>query len=133
MAERMTKERFQQTLGALNPVGHIVLALPTEQAARDARQALLDAGFDEADLLSYGSRELEPQLSKLLRVTPGSAGFGYEVVLMRRYLALAQEDVSWLVVFAPHDDQAAKVADVAKRYGAKTAVRYHTLANEDLV
>jgi len=133
MAERMTKERFQQTLGALNPVGHIVLALPTDTAVRDARQALLDAGFGEDDLLSYTSRELEPQLSQLLRVTPGSAGFGYEVVLMRRYLALAQEDVGWLVVYAPHDEQAAKVAEVAKRFGAKSAVRYHTLANEDLV
>jgi len=133
MAERMTKERFQQTLGALNPVGHIVLALPTDAAARDARQALLDAGFGDADLLSYSSRELEPQLSQLLRVTPGSAGFGYEVVLMRRYLALAQEDVGWLVGHAPQDEDAAKVAEVAKRFGAKSAVRYHTLANEDLV
>ena len=133
MAERMTKERFQQTLGALNPVGHIVLALPDAAAASAARQALLDAGFGEADLISYTSKELEPHLSRLLRVTPGSAGFGYEVVLMRRYLALAQEDVGWLVVYAPGDDQAAKVAEVAKRYGAKSAVRYHTLANEDLV
>ena len=133
MAERMTKERFQQTLGALNPVGHIVLALPSDDAAGQARRALLDAGFGDADLLSYTSKELEPQLSQLLRVTPGSAGFGYEVVLMRRYLALAQEDVGWLVVYAPGDEQAARVAEVAKRFGAKTAVRYHTLANEDLV
>jgi len=133
MAERMTKERFQQTLGALNPVGHIVLAMPDDEAARRARQALLDAGFADADILVYTSAELEPELSRLLRVTPGSAGFGYEVVLMRRYLALAQEDVGWLVVYAPADQQAAKVAEVAKRYGARSAVRYHTLANEDLV
>jgi hypothetical protein len=101
--------------------------------ARRARQVLLDAGFAAADLLTYSSRELEPRLSRLLRVTPGSAGFGYEVVPTRRYLAPAQEDVGWLVVCTPDAAQAGRVAPVAKRFGAKSTVRYHALANEDLV
>lgn len=36
-------------------------------------------------------------------MTPRSrfAGFGDEVALMRKYLALAKDGASWLVVFAP--------------------------------
>ena len=132
-AERMTRDRFEQTLGALNPVGHIIIALPSDQAASDAREALPNDSFSEADVLSFSSRELEPRLNEMLRAASGAAGFGYESTLMRRYLALAQENVGWLVVYAPDDKTAEQAAAVAKRFEAKCAVRYHSLASEDLI
>ena len=132
-AERMTKDHFEQTFGALNPVGHVVIAFPDDKGAADARNALLQGGSDTADILSFQSKELEPRLDEMLRASSGTAGFGYEITLMRRYLALAQENVGWLVVFAPDDDVAARVGEVAKRFGAKSAVRYHSLASEDLL
>ena len=131
--ERMTKDRFEQTLGALNPVHHVVMAFDSDQVAADARSALLEAGLGDADILVFSSKELEPRLSEMLRATSGTAGFGYEVTLMRRYLALAQENVGWLVVYAPSDETAEKVGEVAKRFNAKSAVRYHSLASEELV
>jgi hypothetical protein len=133
MKERMTKDRFQQTLGALNPVGHVVIAFPDDKAAADARTELLDGGCSDADILVFSSAELEPRLAEMMRTTSGTAAFGYEGTLMRRYLALAQEDVGWLVVYAPTDDVAARIGEVAKRFSAKSAVRYHTLASEELV
>ena len=133
MSKRMTKGEFQESLGALNPVGHVVLAFANDAIAADARADLLQAGFADQDILSYTSAELFPDLDDMIRNASGAAGFGYEINLMRRYFTLAGEGCGWLVVYSPEDDQVEKVSLVAKRFGAKSAVRYGRLVNEDLV
>ena len=133
MSKRMTKGEFQESLGALNPVGHVVLAFANDAIANDARADLLQAGFTDQDILTYTSAELFPDLDDMIRKASGAAGFGYEINLMRRYLTLAGEGAGWLVVYAPEDDQVAKVTQIAQRFGARTAVRYGRLVNEDLV
>ena len=61
-------------------------------------------------------------------------GFGYEVVLMRRYRTLCEEGTcSWLLVYAPNDEQTQRVADIALRFDALTAVKYNRLVEEDLL
>jgi len=49
------------------------------------------------------------------------------------YLTLAGEGAGWLVVYASEDDQLAKITQIAKRFGARSAARYGRLVNEDLV
>ena len=133
MSKRMTKGEFQESLGALNPVGHVVLAFANDAIAGDAKADLLQAGFTGQDILGYTSAELFPDLDNMIRKASGAAGFGYEITLMRRYLTLAGEGCGWLVAYAPEDDLVAKVTQVAKRFGARTAVRYGRLINEDMV
>jgi hypothetical protein len=38
-----------------------------------------------------------------------------------------------LIVFAPEDDKASRVADVARTHGALMAEKYHRLVIEDLI
>ena len=133
MRKRMTRDEFEQSFGALNPVGHVVIAFDSDAVAADARKTLLDGGTVDDEIFVFNSEELEPRLSAMLRNASGTAGFGYEVTLMRRYLALMQENAGWLVVHAPGDADAERVAEVARRFHAKSAVRYHTLASEELV
>jgi len=133
MQKRMTREQFEQSFGALNPVGHVVLAFDSDRVASDARSALLEGGAADDDIFVFSSAELEPRLAEMLRNTSGTAGFGYEVTLMRRYLALMQENAGWLIVHAPEDAEADRVSEVARRFQAKSAVRYRTLASEELV
>ncbi len=135
MSERMTRGELDEmrTLGALNPVGHAILAFASDAVAADARQALLAAGFAEPDILAYTSGQLFPDLDAMMRNASGAAGFGYEVTLMRRYMTLASEGCGWLVVYAPEEEQTKKVAEVARRFNAKSAVRYARLASEDLI
>jgi hypothetical protein len=133
MSKRMTKSELPQSLGAFNPVGHAVLAFADDAATGKARQAFLDAGFVEQDLLVYSSGELFPDLQEMLRNASGAAGFGYQVQLMRRYMTLASEGAGWLVVYAPEEDHIAKVAQLAKQLGARSAVHYGHLAQEDLI
>jgi hypothetical protein len=52
---------------------------------------------------------------------------------MRRYLAFAEQGAGWLIVYAPNDSVAAHITDIAKRFDALCAVRYHLFANEDLI
>ena len=133
MSKRMTKGEFQESLGALNPVGHAVLALADDDTARDAKTALREAGFADQDILTYTSAELFPNLDEMMRHASGAAGFGYEITLLRRYMTLAGEGCGWLVVYAPDEKHTVQVTEVAKRFNAKSAVHYGRLLHEDLI
>ena len=131
--KRMTKGDMPQSLGTYNPVGHVLVALPSDTVAQEARQALRDIGFDDDDLLHYTADEENAQMEYMLSHASQLSGFGYEVTLMRRYQALAREGCGWLLVYAPDAPHAERVAEVARRFGARSAVKYHWLAVEDLL
>lgn len=131
--KRMTKGDMPRSLGTYNPVGHVLVALPNDALAQEARQALRDTGFDEEDVLHYSAAEERAQMDGMLAHTSELAGFGYEVTLMRRYQTLAREGCGWLLVYAPDAPHAERVTEVARRFGARSAVKYHWLAVEDLL
>ena len=131
--KRLTKEDIRKTTGILNPVGHVVLAFPDDATTAEAVQALHAAGFAPEDVLVYTAAEATPALRERVRTASEAAGFGYEITLMRRYLALAEAGAGWLVVYAPSDAAAVRVAEIARRHGASCAVRYHRLASEELI
>ena len=131
--KRLTKEDIRESTGVLNPVGHTVLAFKDDAVATTAAGALHGAGMTAEDVLVYAGSEALPRLRERVATAGGSAGFGYEITLMRRYLALAEAGAGWLIVYTPEDAEAERVTEVATRFGALCAVRYHRLANEDLI
>ena len=135
MSKRMTKGDLDEmrTLGALNPVGHAILAFANDGVAADAKKALLAAGFADADILSYTSGELFPDLDEMMRNASGAAGFGYEITLMRRYMTLASEGCGWLIVYSPDEEQIKQVTAIATQLAARSAVHYGRFASEDLI
>jgi hypothetical protein len=130
---RLTKSDRPMTLGAFKPVGHVVVALPDDETALAAIRSLNAAGFDPDDVLHYTADEEGAQMEQMLQHASEFAGFGYEVTLMRRYRTLAREGCAWLLVYAPDAQSTARVAEVARRHGARLAEKYHWLAVEDLV
>ena len=131
--KRLTKEDIRRTTGTLNPVGHVVLAFADDAVTADAVTALHAAGLADDDILHYLAADATPRLQERVRTASGAAGFGYEITLMRRYLALAEAGAGWLIVYAPTDDAVQRITEVATRFHALCAVRYHRLANDDLV
>ena len=131
--KRMTKADHPQSFGAFNPVGHVVVAMPDDAHAGKAVRALLAAGFERDDVLEYTAAEENDEMDRMLQHTSDFAGFGYEVTLMRRYKELAGQGASWLIVFAPEDVQAERVAVAAREHGALLAEKYHRLVIEDLI
>jgi hypothetical protein len=131
--KRMTKADHPQSFGAFKPVGHVVVAMPDDPSAAAAAAALRAAGFEAEDILEYTAAEEDDEMDRMLQHASDLAGFGYEVSLMRRYQELAKEGASWLIVYAPDDARAYKVADTVKQHGALIAEKYHWLAVEDLL
>jgi hypothetical protein len=132
-AKRLTKEDIRKTTGILNPVGHVVLAFKDDATMTEAVAALRDAGFTEQDILVFPAEEATPRLRERVRTASEASGFGFEITLMRRYLAFAEKGAGWLIVYAPTDSTAELITGVGKRYDALCAVRYHLLTSEDLI
>lgn len=131
--KRMTKADHPQSFGTFKPVGHVVLAMPDDARAAAAADELRRAGFEAEDILEYSAAEEAHEMDRMLQHASDLAGFGYEVSLMRRYQQLARDGASWLIVFAPDDERAARVAAAARTHGALLAERYHRLVIEDLL
>jgi hypothetical protein len=132
-AKRLTKEDIRNTTGILNPVGHVVLAFKDDVVTVQAVEALRAAGSAAEDVLVYRAEEATPRLRERVQSASEAAGFGYEITLMRRYLSFAEQGAGWLIVYAPDDAAVQRIVEVAKRFQALCAVRYHRLANEDLI
>ena len=131
--KRLTKADLPQSMGTFKPVGHVLVALRSEDVAQQAEQALHEAGFEDEDIVSFSCEEHGGRMDDMLDHASDFAGFGYEIVLMRRYKALCKEGYRWLLVYAPDADHAERVAEVAKRLDSPMAVKYHRLVEEDLI
>jgi hypothetical protein len=130
---RLTKADHPQSHGAFKPVGHVMVALRDEVLAGATARALLDAGFEDRDILHYSAGEEREEMERMIDHASDFAGFGYELTLMRRYQALAREGCSWLLVYAPDDTHTRRVGEVAQQNGALLAVKYNRLVIEDLI
>jgi hypothetical protein len=129
----MTRADLPQSMGAFKPVGHVLMVLRDDEQARQAEQALREIGFDEEDILNFSAGEHAGRMDQLLDHASDFAGFGYEIVLMRRYRKLCEQGCRWLLVYAPEAHETERVAEVARRFDAPMAVKYHRLVEEDLV
>jgi hypothetical protein len=129
----MTKDELPQSFGAFKPVDHVVLAFADDATADAATQALRKAGFGDSDVIAYSAAEKDSRMRAMLEHASDAAGFGYEISLMRRYQQLARDGASWLIVYAPQDEQGERVGEIAKQHGALAAVKYHRLVVEDIV
>ena len=133
MSKRMTKAELPTSLGSFKPVGHIMVALPNDDAADALTKDLFAQGFTAEDVLHFSAAEGGGDMAQMLDGASDFAGFGYEITLMRRYLDLAKQGYRWVLVYAPEDEQAERVKEAALRQGAPMAVKYHSLAVEDLI
>lgn len=131
--KRMTKADHPQSLGAFKPVGHVVAAMPDDERAAQAVLALRGRGFGAEDILEYTAAEEDDEMDRMLQHASDFAGFGYEVTLMRKYKRLAQQGASWLIIYAPEEEQAVRATEVLRSHGALMAEKYHRLVIEDLI
>ena len=105
-AKRLTKEDIRNTTGILNPLGHVVLAFKDDAVTAEAVAAPRAAGSAEEDILVYKAEEATPRLRERVQTVSQAAGFGYEITLMRRYLALAERGRRLAGVYAPDEKHA---------------------------
>ncbi len=121
------------SFGVFKPVGHVMMGLPTQAQADALVVALRGAGWPDPGVRQFSPRESVAELRAMVDNAGTLAGFGYEITLLRRYLALAEAGYRWLLVHADNDDRAAAAAEVARACGATLAVYYRTLTVEELL
>ena len=131
--KRMTKDDPAQAFGVFAPVGHVVVGFPDDDTASRAAAELHEQGFEGADVLQYKASEESREMEHRLGGITGTAEFGHEVVLMRKYKELADQGCGWLVVYAPEKAQSEKLLEVARQHGAVMAERYGNIVVEDLL
>lgn len=122
-----------ETLGVFSPVGHVVASFPTAQDMEGAASELGRQGFGADDIARYSPTRMKAQAElELARASP-LAELGQEVNLVRAHRELANQGYSFLVVHAPHNKQAAQVAEVARRFHAERAQKYGHFVIEELI
>jgi hypothetical protein len=133
MSDTMAADTLPTSFGVFKPVGHVMIGLPTQAQADALVTALHGAGWASASVLHFSPSEGVPELKTMVHSAGAAAGFGYEITLLRRYLALAQEGYRWLLVKVDDGEHAAAASQFARACGATVAVYYRTLTVEDLI
>lgn len=121
------------SFGVFNPVGWLMLGLPTQAGADATVPALQDAGWPSAEVLRFVPSETLSELQTLVDEAGPLAGFGYEITLLSRYVKLTREGYRWLLVKVDSLSLAATAARIAQGHGATLAVHYRRLMTEELI
>lgn len=131
--DTLTHDNVPTSFGVFKPVGCVMLGLPTPTLLDTLVETLHGAGWPRDALRKFAPRETVPELEAMIEGAGPLAGFGYEITMLRRYLALAREGCRWLLVTVDGTEQAAQVAEHARQVGARLAVHYRGLTIEELI
>ena len=129
----MDKNNPPASFGVFKPVGHTVIAFRTAAHAQAAVSALLAQGFANEAVVRYTPEEMTAQVDAQEQAASPLASIGQELNLIKAHRALAQSGCSFLVVHAPEDEQAERVAALARTMKAVAAQRYGRFLIEELI
>lgn len=129
----MDKTNPPRTFGVFKPVGHTVIAYVSAADLQAAVNLLAEEGFDDSTWVRYAPAEMKAQVDSELQTASPLASFGYELDLVKAHGVLAERGCSFLVVHAPDEGQAERVAAVARATKAITAQHYGTFMIEDVI
>ena len=129
----MDKAQPPRSFNTFSPSGHVVVAMPSQEALDQAVQDLRRAGIADGDLSVYEAEEMRALADKEVREATLAARIGQEYNLAKARLELAAAGHPFLVVPASDDATVQAVAEAARRHGAVRAQRYGTFIIEELV
>lgn len=132
-SQAMAVDALTTSFGTFNPVGHVMVGLQTQTEADVLVAVLHHAGWPPESLQHFTPLDGVAELTGMVEHQGVLSGFGYEITLLRRYLALARQGYRWLLVKVDTQEQAVAAGDFARRHGAPLAVWYRTLTTEELI
>lgn len=133
MSDLVSVEQVPTSFGVFKPVGWLMIGLPTQASADALAQAFEARGWSTEAVLHFQPRESQAELEAMAGDAGPLAGFGYEITLLRRYVALAKQGYRWLLVKVSGVEEAASAAEIARSGGATLAVHYRALTVEELI
>ena len=133
MTDLISPDRVLTSFGTFKPVGHLILGLPANASLPALEAALIAADWPGESLLHFAPGRSVAEFEAMVGDAGAMAGFGYEITLLHRYLALSREGYRWLLVKVDDGAHAVAAADLARVHGAGLAVYYRTLVTEELL
>jgi hypothetical protein len=133
LTDTLSTDTTATSFGVFKPVGHVMVGLPLRGQLEALVRLLHGAGWTAETLLRFDAHAAVPELEAMVAGAGVLAGFGSEITLLRRYLALTREGYRWLLVRAQDAERAQAVAAMARDCGARVAVHYRTLIIEELI
>ena len=129
----MDKNNPPKSFGVFKPVGHTVIAFQDAHTMEAAATAMQDQGLAPASLIRYTTGEMKTQVESDLQTASPLASVGQELNLVKAHRALADQGCSFLVAYAPGEEQTKIVDAVVTSHHARAAQRYGSLLIEELV
>ncbi|MES2958374.1 MAG: hypothetical protein V4792_09310 [Pseudomonadota bacterium] len=133
MNDTITKDELPTSFTAFNPIGHLMLGLPSTEQVASLTAALRLNGWPDDALVNFTPREGVEEFAELIDKAGPLVGFGYEITLARRYLKLSRQGYRWLLVKVEDSEAASRAAEIAREHGATLAVHYRLLIAEELI
>lgn len=121
------------SFGVFKPVGHVVISLPTAEAADAATADLAGLGLTGGAVRRYTDREMLRQIDADIAHASPIAAIGQEMNLVLAHRTLAERGYHWLVVAVGNDAQARQVARAVQARGAARAQHYGHFVIEELI
>lgn len=120
--------------GQFYPTGHVVVMVPSMEAARKAVQALTDAGLSEDNISLLTPEIIQGQIVR----TVGSADIplpsaGTEGDTVRRFSQYASKGHHALLIHDPKADHGDRIMAALQGHEVSYAQKYRSLVIEDLV
>ena len=129
----MKKTDPPEAFGVFKPVGHTVIAFRTAGDLQAALSALLAQGFASSALVRHTPEEMKSQVDSEMQAASALASLGQELNLVKAQRELAEGGCSFLIAQAPDDEQAERVASVARTLKAVAAQHYGRFIIEELI
>lgn len=129
----IAERELPQAFGLTKPVGHTMVALPPGGDASALRQALVQAGVDDHDIIVVPADEFARRSGEEIAKADALASLGKDLDLVKEHHGLAVRGHDFIVVRTPHLEDAQRVGAVAERHGATLAQRYGRFAIEEMI
>jgi hypothetical protein len=121
----------EKAYGVWKPVGHVLLSFADDAAAGRAMEALRGAGFATVEL--HPAAEVAARSKRDIENAGFLASIGQELNLAKAHLELAEAGHPFVTVKVDGDDEAVRVADVARPFGPDRAQHYGRFVIEELI
>jgi hypothetical protein len=119
--------------GVLPPENKIFIAFQEPDDLQGALNALLDAGFQESELLVFSPQQMQRQMQTNIDHAGALASIGQDLNLLKTHLALAEQGHGYVVVLWPKSDHEELITQVAIQHNAARAQKFGRLIIEELV
>lgn len=119
--------------GVLPPENKVFMAFRSADDLQGAANALLDAGFQQSEMLALTPVQMQRQMRTNIAHAGVLASIGQDLNLLKTHMALASQGHNYLIVLWPKSEHEAQIADVARQYNAARAQKFGRLIIEELV